>query len=146
MIQYELDYLGRIKFLHVEMPYSVSADLRGLLPSLTLQKRVDFSWNSHGRYYYARFYSSIVTSFGAILSPHLVQYVYRFMKYFQGFVKYFHRFGEIFSPFGAIFSSGFFPTKDMQTRLRSGHICMKDAHSALSNEKSIFRFLFFEFG
>ena len=45
-------------------------------------------------------------------------------------------------------SIGFFPTKDMQnpphTPLRSGHIYMKDAHSAESNEKSIFRFLFFE--
>ena len=41
---------------------------------------------------------------------------------------------------------GFFPTNDMQapSPLRSGNICMKDAHSAESNEKSIFRFLFFE--
>ena len=28
--------------------------------------------------------------------------------------------------------------------LRSGHIYMKDAHCAAPNEKSIFRFLFFE--
>ena len=42
---------------------------------------------------------------------------------------------------------GFFPTKGMQTTplpLRIAPIFMKDAHSAESNEKSIFRFLFFE--
>ena len=39
------------------------------------------------------------------------------------------------------------PSKDMQTPpppLRSGHIYMEDAHSAASNEKSYFRFSFFE--
>ena len=40
---------------------------------------------------------------------------------------------------------GFFPTKDVQTPpLRSGHSYMKDAECAESNEKSIFRFLFYE--
>ena len=38
---------------------------------------------------------------------------------------------------------GCFPTKDMQTApLRSGHIYIKDAHSAESSETSYFRFLF----
>ena len=37
------------------------------------------------------------------------------------------------------------PSKDMQTPpLRSGHIFRKDALCAEMNEKSIFRFLFFE--
>ena len=38
-----------------------------------------------------------------------------------------------------IIQFGFFPTKDMQTTpLRSGHLYMKDAHSAELNEKSYF--------
>ena len=39
------------------------------------------------------------------------------------------------------YNDGCFPTKDLQSRpLRSGHICMKDAHSTESNEKSSIRF------
>ena len=43
---------------------------------------------------------------------------------------------------------GFFPSKVMQTfppPFRSGHIYMKDAHSAKSNDKLVFRFLRFSF-
>ena len=58
------------------------------------------------------------------------------------------RFPNFILPYYLItFRQGLFYTKDMQTAppFRSGHICMKDSHSAESNESSIFQFFRFPF-